>query len=146
MKCPFCNSSNLKVLDKRDNEDNIRRRRECLDCQKRFTTYERIELSPLIVIKKDATRRSFDVNKVKAGLFKACEKRPISVEDIDFMASMVEKSLRDLGKSEINSREIGEEIMQVLKERDKIAYIRFASVYREFADLNDFKDELLKLK
>ena len=145
MKCPFCGSLNLKVVDKRDTEDSIRRRRGCLDCNKRFTTYEKIELTPLIVIKKDKTRRSFDLNKIKMGLIKACEKRPISIEDIDVMCSEIERRLREKGKPEINSREIGEEIMDVLKEKDKISYIRFASVYREFADLNDFKVEMKKL-
>lgn len=145
MKCPFCNSTNSKVIDKRDSENTIRRRRECLDCTKRFTTHERIEDQPLFVIKKDQTRRSFDRTKIKNGLIKACEKRPVSVEDIEDLTNKIEAKIRSKGISEIESKKIGEEIMKALKKTDKIAYIRFASVYKEFAAIEDFKDAIKKL-
>lgn len=145
MKCPFCQSDQLKVLDKRDSDNNIRRRRECLKCSKRFTTYEKIEEKPLLVIKKDNTRREFDRKKILSGIVKACEKRPISIEEIEEMVDLIEAKIRNKDISEVSSKVIGTEVMKVLKKKDKISYIRFASVYREFADLDDFKDALKKL-
>ena len=145
MRCPFCQKENLKVLDKRDSGENIRRRRECIDCSKRFTTYETIEITPLVVIKKDNTRRPFERNKIKSGIFKACEKRPVSADEIEEMTSKIETKLTNKHISEIPSKKIGEEIMKELKKHDKVAYIRFASVYREFADIDDFKETIKKL-
>lgn len=145
MKCPFCNSNNSKVVDKRDNNNTIRRRRECLNCQKRFTTYEAIEDIQLVVIKKDQTRRPFDRMKIKNGLIKACEKRPVSMEQIEDLTDTVEAKIRSKGLQEIDTKKIGEEIMKVLKKTDKIAYIRFASVYKEFAAVEDFKNAISKL-
>jgi transcriptional repressor NrdR len=143
MNCPFCNSPESKVVDKRDaaGKNATRRRRECLSCFKRFTTYEYIEESPLIVIKKDGTRQSFDRQKIQNGLIKACEKRPISLEKIEETTSAIEAKFRAIGE-EIPSQKIGDEIMKALKKLDKVAYIRFASVYREFEDINEFKKEL----
>lgn len=143
MICPFCNSAESKVVDKRDakGKNATRRRRECLSCTKRFTTYEYIEETPLIVVKKDGTREQFDRQKVQKGLLKACEKRQISLEKIDATVSAIEAKFRAKGE-EIPSQKIGDEIMKALKKLDKVAYIRFASVYREFEDINEFKKEL----
>lgn len=145
MKCPFCNSSNSKVVDKRDTENSIRRRRECIDCKKRYTTHEMIEDNPLIVIKKDQTRRPFDRAKLKSGLIKACEKRPVGMDQIVDMSDRIEAKIRSKGLTEIDSNKIGEEVMKALKKTDKIAYIRFASVYKEFAAIDDFKDAINKM-
>lgn len=145
MKCPFCNSTHSRVVDKRDNENSIRRRRECLDCKKRYTTHEMIENNQLTVIKKDNTRRPFDRIKIKNGLIKACEKRPVSIEQIDDLTDKIEANIRSKGLAEIDSKEIGEVIMSALKKTDKIAYIRFASVYKEFAAIDDFKNAINKL-
>jgi len=145
MRCPYCMHENTKVVDKRDTPDAIRRRRECLKCGKRFTTYERIEMSGLIVVKKDGRRERFDRNKLKIGIIKACEKRPISNEMIDEMIDEIETELRNKGNTEVSSRSIGELVMKKLKKIDKIAYIRFASVYREFTDIESFQNELEKL-
>ena len=146
MKCPFCNALESKVIDKRSTpgRNATRRRRECLSCAKRFTTYEYVEESPLLVIKKDGTREQFDRVKVKSGLFKACEKRPISETQIDEVVSTIESRLRTKG-NEIQSKAIGKEIMKALKKLDKVAYIRFASVYREFKDIAEFEKELQQL-
>lgn len=148
MKCPFCGNTHNKVIDKRETEDleATRRRRECLKCKKRFTTYERIETINLFVVKKDGRRESFNIGKIRSGILKACEKRPISMEQIEKSVNSIEAELNAKNKKEIPSREIGEVLMKKLKKLDKVAYIRFASVYREFEDLSSFKDELKKLE
>jgi len=145
MKCPFCGYGESTVLETRDTENGIRRRRQCLKCGKRFTTYERIEHSPLIVIKKNGTREQFDKEKLRRGIIKACEKRPISIEQINRMIDEIESELYSRGEQEVKSKKIGELVMKRLKRLDKVAYIRFASVYREFRDLEDFEKELKKL-
>ena len=147
MKCPYCFHDETKVVDKRETEDldTTRRRRECLKCEKRFTTYERVESLDLVVIKKDGRREAFDREKIKKGVIKACEKRPISYEQIDNFVDKLESDLRKLKTKEIQSNLIGEKIMNGLKRLDKIAYIRFASVYRSFADVTDFQKELKDL-
>lgn len=147
MKCPFCSHKETKVLDKRETEELevTRRRRECLKCSKRFTTYERIETIDLFIIKKDGSRENYDREKLKRGFLKACEKRPISMEEIEKTVDSVEAELKDKKKKEITSNEVGELVMKKLKKLDKVAYIRFASVYREFQDLSTFKEELSKL-
>ncbi|MDQ0351221.1 transcriptional repressor NrdR [Alkalibacillus filiformis] len=144
MKCPNCDAKTTKVLDSRpiDQGKSIRRRRECDDCQYRFTTFERVEEIPLIVVKKEGTREEFNREKLKRGLIKACEKRPVSLEQIEQVAFEVEKDLRDQGNSEILSQDIGEHIMDRLAEVDEVAYVRFASVYRQFKDINVFMKEL----
>jgi transcriptional repressor NrdR len=146
MKCPFCGNEEQKVIDSRETEDSIRRRRECLKCEKRFTTYERIENVEIIVIKKDGRREMFDRNKIKAGMLKACEKRSISIEVVDKAVDDIEKEIRRQEGTEIEATKIGEMIMKKLKGMDKVAYIRFASVYREFEDISSFEQELKKLK
>lgn len=147
MMCPFCKAEDTKVIDSRKNDDYcIRRRRECLICKKRFTTYEKIETSPILVIKKDNTREPFDKDKLKRGILNSCIKRPISSKIIDRLADEVENevSLRD--ESEIPSIEIGELVLKKLKKIDDIAYIRFASVYREFKEVESFNKEVEKIK
>jgi transcriptional repressor NrdR len=146
MRCPYCNHEETKVNDKRDSEGITRRRRECLKCEKRFTTYERVELD-LHVLKKDGKREKFDTEKMKKGIYKALEKRPIKKEEIEEAISEIEARIYRIAKDEeIQTAKIGEIIMDKLKKMDKVAYIRFASVYREFADLEDFKKELKELK
>lgn len=145
MKCPFCTFENSKVVDKRDTENIIRRRRECLSCGKRFTTYENIEDIPFMVVKKDETRRPFDRSKIRNGIMRACEKRPVSIDQIEVLVDTIESKIKSKGHSEISSKNIGKEVMKQLKKIDKVAYIRFASVYRDFKDLDDFKDEIKKL-
>lgn len=146
MLCPYCNHAETKVTDKRDSEGVTRRRRECLKCGKRFTTYERVEFD-LSVIKKDGRREKFERDKLKAGIEKAFEKRQISADKIDKFVSEIESKIHRIAKGkEISSSKIGEILMNKLKKTDKVAYIRFASVYREFADLDDFKKELKELK
>jgi len=148
MKCPYCLRQKTKVVDKRDipEVDTIRRRRECLECGKRFTTYERIELTGLSVIKKDGKRESFDRDKLLSGVLKACEKRPIPRERVEKLVGEVEAELRNQDDKEIPSTEIGKLLMEKLRDLDKVAYIRFASVYREFTDLSSFETELVKLR
>lgn len=146
MKCPYCSAINSKVIDTRETKDAIRRRRECLGCKKRFTTYERVDIAPLIVIKKDKTRETFDRNKLRNGILKACEKRPIPLEKIEKIVDNIEQKLRKRGKREVTSKLIGELVMTKLKKLDKIAYIRFASVYREFQDIRSFEQEIKKIK
>ena len=148
MKCPYCINGKSKVVDKRDisEMDSIRRRRECLKCGKRFTTYERIELTGLSVIKKDGKRESFSRDKLLSGVLKACEKRPIPRERVEKLVSEVEAELRNHDDKEIPSTEIGKLVMGKLRDLDKVAYIRFASVYREFTDLSSFEKELTKLR
>ena len=147
MKCPFCGSQDTKVVDSRvgKDESSIRRRRECLDCTKRFTTYERLEELDLLVIKKDGRREPFDRNKIIAGLIKACEKRPISIEVIEEFVTSFERDLKDKGDREVQSNIIGERLITKLYELDEVAYVRFASVYRSFKDVNQFMDELKDL-
>ena len=142
MECPYCKSSNLKVTDKRASPHGIRRRRECLKCKKRFTTYERIVEHDFYIIKKDKSREKFAREKLEKGIFKAFEKRPIEKEKIDKMINSIEEQLRKKGKKEINSSVIGELVMKKMKKLDDVAYIRFASVYRDFQDVKDFKKEL----
>lgn len=146
MKCPYCFHKETKVLDSRDvsDERSIRRRRECLKCHKRFTTYERLETSNIIVNKKDGKRETYNREKLKKGILKACEKRPVKAEDIDKAIDKIEVILVSSG-NEIKSQKIGELIMKHLKKLDKVAYIRFASVYRDFADINTFEEEVKKL-
>ena len=148
MICPYCNSKETKVVDKRDNPSlkATRRRRECLKCKKRFTTYERTEQSDLIVIKKDKRREPFNREKLKNGIIKACQKRPVSYETIENVLNEIESELRKKTKTEVTSREIGELVMKKLKKLDKVAYIRFASVYRDFQDISSFEKELKSLK
>ena len=147
MKCPYCGSLETRVVDSRYSEDMeaIRRRRECLNCGKRFTTYERVEIAPIIVIKKNGAKEEFDPEKVKKGMLKACEKRPISPEDIEIAVQEIERELRSRDSIEVTSMEIGEMVMEKLKAMDKVAYIRFASVYREFEDVETFEREIQKL-
>lgn len=144
MKCPFCGDDNTKVIDSRPADDNasIRRRRQCDCCNKRFTTYEKIESLPLVVIKKDNIREPYDRTKIEKGVFRACHKRPISVEKITELVDQVESAIYGMEEKEIKSNIIGELVMDKLKELDDVAYVRFASVYREFKDVNTFMDEL----
>ncbi|NLV89166.1 MAG: transcriptional repressor NrdR [Tissierellia bacterium] len=147
MKCPFCSFHESKVVDSRPTEEGqaIRRRRECINCSRRFTTYEKIEEIPLMVIKKDGNRQTFDRNKILNGIIKACEKRPVSMERIENIVGEIEKSLYNSMEKEVTSNEIGEMVMNKLKDVDHVAYVRFASVYRQFKDLNSFMDELKNL-
>ena len=147
MKCPYCSYPESKVVDSRHSEDgqSIRRRRECLSCQKRFTTYEKIETIPLIVIKKDENREPYDRSKIEAGVLRACHKRPISINQINQLVDEVETEIFNREEKEIPSRVIGELVMDKLKNLEAVAYVRFASVYREFKDINTFIDELEKL-
>lgn len=147
MKCPFCGDDNTRVIDSRPADDNcsIRRRRECDDCGKRFTTYEKVETIPLIIIKKDKTRETYDRSKIESGVIKSCHKRPISIEEIENCVDRIETKVFNLEHKEIDSTVIGEIVMDELKNLDEVAYVRFASVYREFKDVNIFMDELKKL-
>jgi transcriptional repressor NrdR len=147
MKCPFCGHNETKVLDSRPTEDNtsIRRRRECINCMKRFTTYEKVEDIPVYVVKKDGTREPFDKRKILNGLLKSCEKRPVSIVEIEEIADDVEKHIYNTMQQEVNTNLIGELIMSRLKQLDDVAYVRFASVYRQFKDINTFMDELQKI-
>ena len=147
MKCPFCGFTDSKVIDSRPAEEGatIRRRRECLACQKRFTTYEIIERMPLVVIKRDGSRESFDKVKIINGVIRACEKRPVTMTQIEGLANDIELELRGRLESEVKSEVIGEMVMERLKDLDEVAYVRFASVYRSFKDINTFMEELTKL-
>lgn len=147
MKCPFCNHENTRVIDSRPAEDNnsIRRRRVCDECGKRFTTYEKIETIPLIIIKKDNNREAYDRAKIEAGVLRACHKRPISAAQINQLIDEVETEIFNMEEKEIPSGKIGELVMNKLKDLEEVAYIRFASVYREFKDINTFMDELKKV-
>ncbi len=144
MRCPFCKTDNDKVVDSRGAESGavIRRRRECLECGRRYTTYERIEEIPLRVIKKDGTREAFERRKIVEGITKACEKRPVSSEAIERVVEEIERELADIADREVTSRQIGEMVMRKLRTLDQVAYVRFASVYREFKDIEQFLDEL----
>lgn len=147
MRCPFCQNMDDRVIDSRLSKDGdmIRRRRECSHCQRRFTTYERVEETLPLVIKKDGRRETFDRGKILAGLQRACEKRPISVEVLEKMIDRIEQRLQDAGEREVHSRGIGEQIMQELQNLDEVAYVRFASVYRSFKDVNEFMNEVKEL-
>lgn len=147
MKCPYCGYSESRVIDSRPAEEGatIRRRRECLSCQKRFTTYEIMERVPLIVIKKDGSRQTFDKVKVLNGMLRACEKRPVALADMQKAVDEIEQELQNSLEREVDSTAIGEFVMKKLKELDEVAYVRFASVYRQFKDLNTFMEELNKL-
>ncbi|MDY3920059.1 MAG: transcriptional regulator NrdR [Candidatus Limivivens sp.] len=147
MKCPFCNQDSTRVVDSRPADDNssIRRRRLCDECGKRFTTYEKVETIPLIVIKKDRTREQYDRSKIEAGVLRACYKRPIPVQKINDLIDSVENELFNREEREIESKVIGEIVMDRLKDLEAVAYVRFASVYREFKDVNTFMDELKKI-
>lgn len=147
MRCPFCGFEESKVIDSRptDEGERIRRRRECLGCSKRFTTYEVIETVPIVVIKKDKSREAFDRNKLLNGLLRACEKRPVSVDTLERIVDEIEGKLQNSLDREVTSGRIGEYAMDMLKGVDEVAYVRFASVYRQFKDINTFMDELRKL-
>ena len=147
MKCPYCAYEESKVIDSRSADDGvrIRRRRECLKCAKRFTTHETIETLPLIVVKRDKSRETFDRNKLANGLLRACEKRPVSVEQIENIVNDIESSLQSSLDREVTTNAIGEMAMEHLKDIDEVSYVRFASVYRQFKDINTFMEELNKL-
>ncbi len=144
MKCPFCGFADTKVIDSRLGREgnNIRRRRECIDCERRFTTYERVEETLPLVIKKDGRRETFDRTKIIAGMQRACEKRPVSIGTIEKFVDRLEMSLQESGEKELEASRIGEAVMKALHEIDEVAYVRFASVYRQFKDINEFMAEL----
>ncbi len=147
MKCPYCGYEDSKVTDTRPTDEGaiIRRRRECPKCKSRWTTYERIEETPIIVIKKDGNRQSFDRSKIENGIIKSCEKRPVQIDEIDRAVENIEKKIRNSMKREISSNEIGELVMDELKDLDEVSYVRFASVYRQFKDTESFLNELVKI-
>lgn len=148
MRCPYCQEFESRVVDSRSSDDgtSIRRRRECNSCRRRFTTYERIEERPLVVVKKDGSREPFNRDKLLAGITRACEKRPVSMEDIENLVAALERELRDEYEREVSSQVIGEKVMQRLQALDEVAYVRFASVYRQFADLNSFIKTIEQMK
>ncbi len=147
MKCPFCSFADTKVIDSRLGKEgnNIRRRRECVECERRFTTYERVEETLPLVIKKDGRREPFDRNKIISGMQKACEKRPVSIATIEKLVDRLEVFFQECGDKEIDASRIGEKIMEALHEIDEVAYVRFASVYRQFKDINEFMRELTEI-
>ena len=147
MKCPYCGFEESKVIDSRpvDDSNSIRRRRECINCEKRFTTYEKIESIPIMVIKKDKTREAFDSEKLLSGLLKSCEKRPVPTESLEMMVEEIENIIANTMEREITTAQIGELVMERLKNLDEVAYVRFASVYRQFKDINTFMAELNRL-
>ena len=147
MKCPFCGYSESKVIDSRPAEDNssIRRRRQCVICGKRFTTYETVESLPMVVVKKDGSRQSFDRSKVLGGMIRACEKRPVPLAELEKIAAEIEQDLQNSMEREISTEAIGERVMERLRSVDQVAYVRFASVYRQFKDIDTFMAELNKL-
>ena len=148
MKCPYCGYNESKVIDSRPAEENIsiRRRRECLSCTKRFTTYEKVESFPMMVVKKDGSRQTFDRRKVLSGMIRACEKRPVSAAELEKIVGEIEQDIQNSMEREITTRAIGERVMERLRMVDQVAYVRFASVYREFKDIDTFMTELHKLK
>ncbi len=148
MKCPYCANSDTKVVESRltDSKDSVRMRRECEKCGKRFTTYERIETKPIAVIKKDNTREPFDRNKIMSGLIRACIKRNIGTETLNFLVDDIENEIHNLPGNEIHSRDLGNLVLKRLRDLDKVAYIRFASVYKQFNNIKQFTNELTKLK
>ncbi|MCD8144778.1 MAG: transcriptional regulator NrdR [Oscillospiraceae bacterium] len=147
MKCPYCGHLDSKVVDSRPAEEgaSIRRRRECLSCQKRFTTYETVESLPLVVVKKDGSRQTFEKRKVLNGMIRACEKRPVSIDTLEAIADQIEQNIQNSLEREYSTEKIGELVMENLKKVDEVAYVRFASVYRQFKDINTFMAELNKL-
>ena len=147
MKCPYCGYSESKVIDSRPSDEgaSIRRRRECLSCSKRFTTYETVESMPMVVVKKDGSRQSFDRRKVLGGMIRACEKRPVALAELEKIASEIEQDLQNSMDREISTDAIGERVMESLRSVDQVAYVRFASVYRQFKDIDTFMAELNKL-
>jgi len=147
MRCLYCNSTESKVIDSRPTEEgnSIRRRRECMGCGRRFTTYEKIELLPLMVVKRDGRREAFDAQKVKSGILHACEKLPVSMQQIDAMTTHIEQAAHSCMEGEISSQKVGDMVMDELKKTNDVAYVRFAAVYRKFTDLGTFMDELQKL-
>jgi transcriptional repressor NrdR len=147
MRCPYCNADDSKVIDSRPTEDGkaIRRRRECIQCGKRFTTYEKVEELMFMVVKRDGSRESFDRNKILNGIMRACQKRPVSVEQMEAIVDDVERGLNNMMEKEVSSSFIGEVVMDHLKDLDEVAYVRFASVYRQFKDVNTFVAEIEKL-
>ncbi|MBQ7535559.1 MAG: transcriptional repressor NrdR [Stomatobaculum sp.] len=147
MKCPFCNAADTRVIDSRPADDNasIRRRRQCETCGKRFTTYEKLETMPLMIVKKDNSREPYDRSKIEAGIIRSCHKRPVSSEQISSLVDQIENTLFGKEEREISSSVIGEMVMEKLKDLDAVAYVRFASVYREFKDVDTFMQELTKL-
>ena len=146
MKCPFCGNDNTKVIDSRPTDDSsIRRRRQCESCGKRFTTYEKVETMPLIVIKKDNNREPYDREKIVAGIVRSCHKRPVSISSINAMVDEIETKIFNIGEKEIPTTTIGAIVMEELKKLDEVAYVRFASVYREFKDVNTIMDEIKKI-
>ena len=147
MKCPYCGYQESKVVDSSPSEDgtSIRRRRECLECQKRFTTYEFVESLPIVVIKKDGSRQTFDRNKVLNGMVRACEKRPVSMATLEATVADIEQIIQNSLEREVSTEQIGELVMERLKPLDEVAYVRFASVYRQFKDINSFMSELNKI-
>lgn len=147
MKCPYCGYQESKVVDSRHSEDgtSIRRRRECLSCQKRFTTYETVESLPIVVVKKDNSRQAFDRNKILNGMVRACEKRPVSMADLEAATSEIEQIIQNSLEREVSTGKIGELVMERLKPLDEVSYVRFASVYRQFKDINTFMQELNKI-
>ena len=147
MKCPYCGTESIKVIDSRPSEENnaIRRRRQCENCEKRFTTYETVESMPLIIVKKDNSREPYSRDKLMSGLVRSCHKRPVAMKNIDALVDDIENQLYNAMKKEIDSSQIGEIAMEGLKTLDEVAYVRFASIYREFRDINTFMDELKKI-
>ena len=147
MKCPYCGEIDSKVIDSRpaDDGERIRRRRECLSCHKRFTTYETVESLPMVVVKKDGSRQSFDRRKVLGGMIRACEKRPVPLAELEKIAEEIEQDLQNSMEREISTEAIGEKVMERLRNVDQVAYVRFASVYRQFKDIDTFMTELNKL-
>lgn len=147
MKCPFCGDDNTRVIDSRPADDNeaIRRRRQCDECGKRFTTYEKVETIPLIVIKRDKNRETYDRSKIESGVVRSCHKRPVSVDQIEVCVDEIENKIFNLGVREIESEKIGEIVMDQIRDLDQVAYVRFASVYRQFKDADTFMSELKKL-
>lgn len=147
MKCPFCNTPDTKVIDSRPSDDNasIRRRRQCIKCGKRFTTYEKLETLPLMVVKKDNTREPYDRSKIESGIVRSCHKRPVSSRQIEDIVNDIENKIFGMEEREVPTTVIGEMVMERLKEVDQVAYVRFASVYREFKDVNTFMEEIGKL-
>ena len=144
MKCPFCTHDDTRVVDSRLGKEgnNIRRRRECIDCERRFTTYERVEETLPLVVKKDGRREAFDRNKIISGMQRACEKRPVSIATIERVVDQMELTLQESGEKEIDASRVGEAVMEALQSIDEVAYVRFASVYRQFRDINEFMAEL----
>ena len=147
MKCPYCGYQESKVVDSRHSDDglSIRRRRECLECGKRFTTYETVESLPMVVVKKDGSRQSFDRGKILGGMMRACEKRPVSMADLEAAVDAIEQTIQNSLEREVSTAQIGELVMERLKPLDEVAYVRFASVYRQFKDINTFMQELNKI-